>query len=61
MLAAELYSTFVDMVRESYERERVKDGVFGALMDVELINDGPVRASLAWRCCCLKWTLQVYG
>ncbi|KAL7565262.1 hypothetical protein ACA910_014556 [Epithemia clementina (nom. ined.)] len=40
--ARELYSQFFDMVREAYVGERVKDGVFGAMMDVSLVNDGPV-------------------
>jgi D-tyrosyl-tRNA(Tyr) deacylase len=30
------------MVRAAYQSDKVKDGVFGAMMDVELINDGPV-------------------
>ena len=40
--AEQLYSQFVEMVRNQYEADKVKDGVFGAMMDVELINDGPV-------------------
>ena len=40
--ARKLYGQFVEMVRDQYEAEKVKDGVFGAMMDVELINDGPV-------------------
>ena len=44
--ALELYNSFKEMVvvelgGES-ERHRVKDGCFGELMDVELVNDGPV-------------------
>jgi len=40
--AEQMYRRFVEMVREQYEVDQVKDGVFGALMDVELVNDGPV-------------------
>lgn len=40
--AEQLYTQFVEMVRHQYEADKVKDGVFGAMMDVELINDGPV-------------------
>jgi D-tyrosyl-tRNA(Tyr) deacylase len=40
--AAKLYSKFLAMVREQYEAEKVQDGVFGAMMDVALVNDGPV-------------------
>ena len=40
--AQEMYSRFVEDVRANYEAEKVHDGVFGAMMDVELVNDGPV-------------------
>jgi len=40
--AEQMYRRFVEMVREQYEADQVKNGVFGALMDVELVNDGPV-------------------
>jgi D-tyrosyl-tRNA(Tyr) deacylase len=30
------------MLKENYKPEKVFDGQFGAMMDVELINDGPV-------------------
>ena len=40
--AQEQYNTFLGMLRENYEADKIKDGVFGAMMDVELINDGPV-------------------
>lgn len=40
--AEELYGQFLEMVREAYEPDKVKDGVFGAMMDVSLVNDGPV-------------------
>lgn len=40
--AQALYNQFLQMVRDQYEAEKVFDGVFGAMMDVELVNDGPV-------------------
>ena len=40
--AKELYDVFVAKVRSLYEADKIKDGVFQAMMDVELINDGPV-------------------
>lgn len=40
--AQELYNKFLADLRESYEPGKIFDGVFGAMMDVELINDGPV-------------------
>lgn len=38
--AEEMYERFVDRVRD--EGVQVETGVFGAMMDVELLNDGPV-------------------
>lgn len=40
--ARELYNHFHQKVRELYVPERVKNGVFQAMMDVGLVNDGPV-------------------
>jgi D-tyrosyl-tRNA(Tyr) deacylase len=40
--AKELYSAFFAKVQELYDAQKVKDGVFQAMMDVELVNDGPV-------------------
>lgn len=41
-LAKELYTTFFRKVQEIYEKDKVKDGIFQAMMDVALVNDGPV-------------------
>ena len=40
--AQDLYNKFLDMLKESYSDSKIKDGAFGKMMDVELINDGPV-------------------
>ena len=40
--ARELYDYFFAKVQELYDPERVKNGVFQAMMEVGLINDGPV-------------------
>ncbi len=40
-----LYDYFVSKVREGYLAERVKDGVFQAMMEIALINDGPVSGA----------------
>jgi D-tyrosyl-tRNA(Tyr) deacylase len=37
-----LYYHFVQKVGEGYKLEKVKDGVFQAMMEVQLVNDGPV-------------------
>lgn len=44
----ELYDAFVSQVRNLYHDDRVKDGVFQAMMDVGLVNDGPV--GIDFRC-----------
>lgn len=41
-IARPLYSQFVETMRQTYEPSWVKDGVFGAMMQVGLVNDGPV-------------------
>jgi D-aminoacyl-tRNA deacylase len=40
--AAALYKKFVKTLQKMHHNGKVFDGVFGAQMDVELINDGPV-------------------
>lgn len=45
--AVELYNEFLETMRKGLGDEtRVLDGQFGAMMDVQLINDGPV--TLIW-------------
>ena len=41
-----LYEYFYKKVQEGYVADRVKDGVFQAMMQVALVNDGPVRTYL---------------
>ncbi|ODV98332.1 hypothetical protein PACTADRAFT_73913 [Pachysolen tannophilus NRRL Y-2460] len=46
-VAVELYNLFLQRLREGMQDESsVKDGKFGAMMDVELVNDGPV--TIVW-------------
>jgi len=40
--AEELYNHFLNLVRSNYESDKVHNGKFGAMMDVALVNDGPV-------------------
>lgn len=40
--AIPLYNKFISRVRENLGEEKVKVGIFGAMMDIELINYGPV-------------------
>lgn len=41
-IAIPLYEKFVVRMRENLGDDRVKEGIFGALMEVKIINDGPV-------------------
>lgn len=40
--ASRLYHYFVQKIKDSYHVDRVKDGKFQAMMEVALVNDGPV-------------------
>ncbi|NOX19111.1 MAG: D-tyrosyl-tRNA(Tyr) deacylase [Chlorobi bacterium] len=40
--ANELYQMFVERMKENIGAEKVKTGIFGAMMEVKIINDGPV-------------------
>ncbi|KAI9847129.1 MAG: D-tyrosyl-tRNA(Tyr) deacylase [Thelocarpon superellum] len=45
--AKALYDHLVSKIREGYMVERVQDGVFQAMMEVGLVNDGPVTLELS--------------
>lgn len=49
VLAERLYERFVDELRSQLGSDRVGTGVFGAMMQVELINDGPVTVTVKSR------------
>jgi len=40
--AIPLYNKFISRVKMNLGEDKVKGGIFGAMMDVELINYGPV-------------------
>lgn len=44
--AQELYNKFLDTLRIKYEADKIKDGKFGAYMQVHIVNDGPVTLEL---------------
>lgn len=44
--ARTLYHAFFNKVKALYEPEKVKDGLFAAMMDVALVNDGPVTIQI---------------
>ena len=41
-IAEAMYKKFVSRMKENLGDEKVKDGVFGAMMMVKIFNDGPV-------------------
>lgn len=43
--AGKYFESFVDLLKENSPR-KVATGIFGAMMDVELVNDGPVTLLL---------------
>jgi D-tyrosyl-tRNA(Tyr) deacylase len=40
--AEQMYNAFVEVLRQQYQPDKIHDGVFGAMMEVSLVNDGPV-------------------
>ncbi|KAH6986213.1 D-Tyr tRNAtyr deacylase-like domain-containing protein [Ilyonectria sp. MPI-CAGE-AT-0026] len=44
--ASRLYQYFVQKLRSEYREENVKDGKFQAMMEVALVNDGPVTLEI---------------
>ncbi|KAJ8545467.1 hypothetical protein K7X08_018050 [Anisodus acutangulus] len=40
------YASLVEKFQKAYKQDAVKDGVFGAMMKVDLVNDGPVTMHL---------------
>ena len=45
-LAIILYNSFCDYLSEAVGKEKIKTGQFRAMMDVEIINDGPVTVAI---------------
>ncbi|KAF8038565.1 hypothetical protein BT93_B1181 [Corymbia citriodora subsp. variegata] len=44
--AKPFYESLVERFRKAYNPDAIKDGVFGAMMKVNLVNDGPVTMQL---------------
>ncbi|CAK1545677.1 unnamed protein product [Leptosia nina] len=42
----EVYEQFLQLLRDQYKPDKIKDGVFGAYMQVSIQNDGPVTLEL---------------
>ncbi|XP_066340782.1 uncharacterized protein [Miscanthus floridulus] len=44
--AKPFYASLIEKIQRSYSADSVKDGVFGAMMKVSLVNDGPVTMQI---------------
>lgn len=44
--AETLYNQFLKLLAKGYEESKIKDGKFGAYMQVHIQNDGPVTIEL---------------
>ncbi|KAE8723016.1 D-tyrosyl-tRNA(Tyr) deacylase 1 [Hibiscus syriacus] len=44
--AKPFYESLIEKFRKAYKPDAVKDGIFGAMMKVSLVNDGPVTMQL---------------
>jgi D-tyrosyl-tRNA(Tyr) deacylase len=44
--AQEMYSVFLQKLRDAYDPLKIKDGAFGQMMEVDIVNDGPVTILL---------------
>ncbi|XP_013139544.1 PREDICTED: D-tyrosyl-tRNA(Tyr) deacylase 1 [Papilio polytes] len=42
----EFYEQFIQMLKDKYKPDKVKDGLFGAYMQVSIQNDGPVTLEI---------------
>jgi len=42
----EMYASFIERMGQLYNPDKIKDGIFGAMMNVSLTNDGPVTLTL---------------
>lgn len=45
-IALEKYQYFLETLRKNYNPSKIKDGAFGEMMEVEIVNDGPVTVQL---------------
>jgi D-tyrosyl-tRNA(Tyr) deacylase len=46
LISKPLYEEFLELLGKSYQPDKIKDGAFGEMMKVQLVNDGPVTIIL---------------
>lgn len=44
--AKEMYDSLLQTLGKDYKAEKIKDGIFGAMMNVQIFNDGPVTIEI---------------
>ena len=44
--AKDMYNTILSELRSQHHEERIKEGQFGAMMEVNIANDGPVTIEI---------------
>ena len=44
--AKEMYDLLLETLGKEYNADKIKDGVFGAMMNVQIFNDGPVTIEI---------------
>ncbi|KAF2343443.1 D-aminoacyl-tRNA deacylase DTD, partial [Trinorchestia longiramus] len=44
--AKELFNELVEVFKKNYEDSKIKNGIFGEYLSIELVNDGPVTMLL---------------
>jgi D-aminoacyl-tRNA deacylase len=42
----DLYYRFLKLLESGYQVSKIKNGIFGSYMELELVNDGPVTIIL---------------
>jgi D-tyrosyl-tRNA(Tyr) deacylase len=40
------YNTFVDLLKRKYNASKIQEGEYGADMEVQLVNDGPITITI---------------
>lgn len=40
--ANKMYDTFISIIKKKYNPDKISTGIFGAMMQVSLVNDGPI-------------------
>jgi D-tyrosyl-tRNA(Tyr) deacylase len=42
----DFYAHFLEQLREKYSSDKIQEGAFGEMMEVQIVNDGPVTITI---------------